>query len=294
MKIRPVEAVLLGYLGIMAAIVVLSLDRLDDGPALLAGYGAAALFVLALARGERRLPTSGTVSFLRFAAPLLVLPFAYAAVERTVLVVHGRYVDDAVRAWETALFGALPNIAVTAIGTPLLTELLTFCYFSFYGCFLIPVVLYARGRRALAERHLFAALTAMLACYLGFITVPLAGPALTWPELYAAHRPSGYFITDLQNTIMTTLDPPGACFPSSHVAGAWITVLCLRRYVSATARRILWTLTIGLTVAVVYDWYHYASDVVAGLAVALIAYAVTERYSARRAPQEPPRIPAGV
>lgn len=281
--IRPVEVVVLGYLGIMAIIVAVSLERLSDGPALLAGYAGAVMFLLAAVWAERRSPAVGAVRFLRFAAPLLVLPFAYSAAGRAVLVLHGRFVDDAVYAWESALFGTLPNITVTAAGSPLLTELLTFCYFSFYGCFLIPVVLYARGRTGLAEQHLFASLTAMLACYLGFLTVPLAGPALALPELHAAYGPSGHLIADLQNAIMTALDPPGACFPSSHVAGAWVTVLCLRRFVSRTTRLILWALTLGLTVAVVYDWYHYASDVVAGLAVALAAYAVTERVRARRA-----------
>ncbi|MFC7586254.1 phosphatase PAP2 family protein [Nonomuraea antimicrobica] len=255
--------------------------RLPDRPALLAGYVLAALLLLALARAAQRFPGHRAVSFLRFAAPLLVLPLAYGAAARTATVLHGRFVDDAVHAWERATFGFAPNAAVAALGTPLVTEVLTLCYFSFYGCFLIPVILYARGRRPLAERYLFVAVTALLICYVGFMAVPLAGPALAAPESFAAHRPYGYLITAVQNEIMAAFDPPGACFPSAHVAGAWITLLCLRRHVSRNVRLLLWTLTAGLTVAVVYDWYHYLVDAIAGLAVALAVHALTERYAAR-------------
>ncbi|MFC4116946.1 phosphatase PAP2 family protein [Nonomuraea zeae] len=261
---------------------------MTDCPALLAGYAAAASFVLAARWAERRFPGNRPAALARFAAPLLVLPFVYSAAADTVLVLHGRYLDDTVSAWETSLFGGLPNVLTGAVGFPPLTELLTLCYFSFYGCFLIPVLLYTRGRRALGERYLFAAMLTLLTCYLGFMAVPLAGPAAAAPELYAAYRPSGYVITTLQGRIMAAFDPPGTCFPSPHVAGAWITLLCLRRHVTRNQRVALWALTSGLTAAVVYDWYHYVSDVAAGLAVALAAHAVAKRLSVRR---ERPRIP---
>ncbi|MEV0612120.1 phosphatase PAP2 family protein [Nonomuraea sp. NPDC050404] len=270
----------------MALIASFSLDRLADGPALMAGYALGTLLLLGLAHAHRRFPGSRAVSLVRFAGPLLLLPFAYNAAAGTVLALHGRYVDDGVRAFEQALFGFSPNLAVGAIAVPPLTELLTFCYFCYYGCFFLPIILYVRGRRPLAERYLFAVMAALLTCYVGFIAVPLAGPAA---GEFAGERPAGYVITALQNHIMTTFDPPGACFPSAHVAGAWITLLCLRRHVSEIARRLLWALTAGLTVAVVYDWYHYLSDVVAGLAVALAVYAVTKRFAARPAPPARPR-----
>ncbi|WP_345565953.1 phosphatase PAP2 family protein [Nonomuraea rosea] len=272
----------------MAIIVYISRESITDWAALLAGYALAASFLLAAQWAAQRFPGNRPVSLARFAAPLLVLPFVYSAAARTVLILHGHYVDDTVIAWETSLFGGSSNVLAGAVGGRLLTELLTFCYFSFYGCFLIPFLLYARGRRALGERYLFAAMLTLLTCYLGFIAVPLAGPVAAAPELFAAHRPYGYVITPLQSQIMATFDPPGTCFPSPHVAGAWITLLCLRRHLSRVSRIVLWVLTLGLTAAVVYDWYHYVSDVVAGLAVALAVHAVAERLSVRRAR---PRIP---
>jgi hypothetical protein len=280
---------MLGYFAVMALIVAAFRDRLADWAELLAGYALAALLLLVLAEAERRFPDGKAVRFARFSGPFLVLPFVYGAAARTSRVLHGRYLDADLHAWETALLGFAPNTAITAaIGSPLVTEVLTFCYFTFYGCFLIPAILYARGRAPLAERYVFAALAVFLPSYLGFIAIPLAGPALALPELFAAHGPSGYAVAAVQGEIMAAFDPPGACFPSTHVGGAWITLLCLRRHVSRNVRLVLGALTAGLTVAVVYDWYHYLSDAVAGLAVALAVHAVTERLAARRAR---PRIP---
>ncbi|MGR6920371.1 phosphatase PAP2 family protein [[Actinomadura] parvosata] len=263
----------------MALVVTGFRDRLEDWPGLLAGYAFAALLILAPASAEQRLPTGvRAVRFVRTCAPMLMLPLAYGAAARTSRILHGRYLDADLHAWEKALLGFAPNTAVTStLGSPLMTEVLTFCYFSFYGCFLIPAILYARGRAPLAERYVLAMVATFLPSYLGFIALPLIGPAAGLPELHAAHGPSGYVIATLQSEIMAALDPPGACFPSTHVAGAWITVLTLRRHVPKLVRLVLWTLTAGLTVAVVYDWYHYLTDVVAGLAVALIVHAAIER-----------------
>ncbi|MEU7895582.1 phosphatase PAP2 family protein [Nonomuraea sp. NPDC049152] len=267
----------------MATLGSVSAGPVTDRQGLLAGCGLFALLLLVVVWSEWRFPGNGRVALLRFAYPLLALPFMYAAAARTILALHGRFLDEAVNAWELWLFGAHPNVAVAAIGSPLLTELLTFCYFSFYGCFLIPIFLYIRGHRALGERYLFAALLALLICYLGFMFVPLAGPALSLPDQFASGRPSGYVITALQDRIMAAFDPPGAYFPSPHVAGAWITLLCLGRFASHRVHLVLCVLTTGLTIAVVYDWYHYASDAVAGLLVALAAHVITRRLGARGA-----------
>ncbi|WP_247815825.1 phosphatase PAP2 family protein [Actinomadura luzonensis] len=259
-----------------------------------AGCLPAAASVLATAWIGGRPGAGRKAALLRYAAPLLVLPVAYDAAARAALVVHGGYLDADVRAFEHAVFGFSPNAAANAFATAPLTEFLTFCYFLFYGAFLLPLILRARGRAALAERYLFATLLTLLICYAGFMTLPLAGP-LTG----AVQRPGGYLVTAVQTEIMAALDPPGTCFPSPHVAGAWITLLTLRRHAAPAARLALWVLTLGLTVAVVYDGYHYVTDAVAGLAVALAVHALTTRRGTprpappwARSPARAPRRPA--
>ncbi|MEV4800191.1 phosphatase PAP2 family protein [Nonomuraea sp. NPDC049421] len=283
MEIRPVEGLLLGYFALMATVVVLAHERVPGAPGLLGGCLLGGAFLVLAARAGQWRPGDRRVAGLRFMAPLLVMPVVYSIAAEAALAVHGRFLDDAVRAWERGVFGVDPNAVVAEWAMPPTTELVTFCYFSFYGCFLIAPVLYFRGRANLAEGYLFALLATLIICYVGFMALPLEGPAPAPPELYAAQRPSGYLITPLQNAIMAALDPPGACFPSPHVAGAWITVLTLRRHVRGPASPLLWLAAVGLTVAVVHNSYHYVSDLVAGLMVALVVHAVISRtQSARR------------
>ncbi len=71
-------------------------------------------------------------------------------------------------------------------------------------------------------------------------------------------------------------EAPGAAFPSSHVAIAWCTVFFSFKYL----RGIRWihaVLALLLTVSTVYCRYHYAVDVLAGLATALILVPLANR-----------------
>lgn len=287
MEIRPVEGLLLGYFALMATIVVPARERLPGAVGLLGGCVLGGAFLVVAARVGQRRPGDRRAAFVRFMAPLLVLPVVYSTAAEAALAVHGRFLDETLRAWERSLFGADLHAVVAAWATPPVTELVTFCYFSFYGCFLIPPILYFRGRAAQAEGYLFALLATLLICYVGFMALPLEGPMPSPPELYAAQRPSGYLITPLQNAIMAAFDPPGACFPSPHVAGAWITVLTLQRHLRGPAHLLLWLLATGLTVAVVHNSYHYAADLVAGLAVALAVHVAIGRIRVARRRREP-------
>jgi membrane-associated phospholipid phosphatase len=58
----------------------------------------------------------------------------------------------------------------------------------------------------------------------------------------------------------------GNAFPSAHVAGAVVPLIFAWRY-APTLASWLSPLVVLLSVAAVYDRYHYASDVVAGIIV---------------------------
>ena len=113
-------------------------------------------------------------------------------------------------------------------------------------------------------------MTALYVCYLGFL-VRAAGRAggVAGRQLHPATL-TGYVIVPVQRFIMAKGDPVGACFPSAHVAGAWTATVrdpgsIFGRGCSGGCCRS----RSGLTVAVVYTRYHYLSDAIAGLAVAV-------------------------
>jgi membrane-associated phospholipid phosphatase len=117
-----------------------------------------------------------------------------------------------------------------------------------------------------------------LICYLGFCLLPINGPIWALREEFASGRLPGYVITPLQDYVMMRFDPEGTCFPSSHVAIAWAAALSVR----SSRRWILYAMTAGLTVSVVYTRYHYVSDAVLGLLVAVVACQVARRGSRTR------------
>jgi membrane-associated phospholipid phosphatase len=65
----------------------------------------------------------------------------------------------------------------------------------------------------------------------------------------------------------------GAAFPSAHVAGSMVAILTSWRY----RRWLFWVCLpffVSMCVATVYGRYHYVADVLAGLAVGALGFAV--------------------
>jgi len=85
-------------------------------------------------------------------------------------------------------------------------------------------------------------------------------------------------------------------FPSAHVSGsmaaafAMIRLLPERKWIG----RGLLILATLIAIATVYGRYHYAADAAAGLAVALLAEAVSRRLARRESAQAQPRHTATV
>jgi membrane-associated phospholipid phosphatase len=87
-------------------------------------------------------------------------------------------------------------------------------------------------------------------------------------------------------------DPQGTCFPSSHVAVAWVALFCLRRIFGNRWFALILPFTLSLTVAVVYNRYHYLADALAGLATAWLCYQGARRLYGRWLKKHPsPAIP---
>ncbi|WP_424887377.1 phosphatase PAP2 family protein [Streptomyces sp. XH2] len=133
------------------------------------------------------------------------------------------------------------------------------------------------------DRYVLCLCLASYLCFLGFIALPLAGPIASLAGAFSPPQLHGYLAQPLQAWLMENADPPGTCFPSSHVAGAWAGALALRRSdVPGAAARVMTTAAAVVTVAVVYCRYHYVLDAVADTAVA----ALTVRLAKSSTPEE--------
>ena len=68
----------------------------------------------------------------------------------------------------------------------------------------------------------------------------------------------------------------GGAFPSAHVAGSVVTLLCAWRY-SRPAGLMLAPVVLGIVVATVYGRYHYFVDLPAGILVGVVGYTAGRR-----------------
>ncbi|MCP3804632.1 phosphatase PAP2 family protein [Allokutzneria sp. A3M-2-11 16] len=277
---RPVDRLVLGYLAVVACIAVLGWERVTKPFELVIALAAGVAIWAASALLVRRFPGSALAQYLWLLYPLSLTIFLYKAIERYVLVFHGRFLDAEVNAVEAAVFGGHPNLFFDSIANPVLTEVMMFGYSLLYPLMVLPaVVLLFRGERDQAERFIFRIMLASTATYIGFVLFPVLGPMHTVPQ-FATGGLDGYLFTDMIQTMMVG-DPLGSAFPSGHVGMAWTVLLALRHFGYRRAFRVLLPFVCLLTVSIAYNRFHYVSDAFGGLAVAFAVSALCARWEAR-------------
>ena len=273
MKFSTVDKLNVVYLAMVSGLVIGFHGRVNHWLQIPLLFAAYVVVIVTLAWIGSRWPRNPLLTMLRLVYPLMALPWVYGAIGDYVLVLHGHFLDDRMKAWEHGLFGVYPNVYLEHFVSRSLTELMMACYFSYYFYVIVPpLTLMAQRRYVDLERYVFSVLVAFYACYLGFVMLPLVGPIVSLKGAFAQPELNGYVITPVQSYIMAHGDPPGTCFPSSHVAVAWTGLLCIRQCFGKRIFRVILPSTAMLTVAVVYNRYHYISDSLAGLATAGVCY----------------------
>jgi membrane-associated phospholipid phosphatase len=137
-------------------------------------------------------------------------------------------------------------------------------YGSLYP-FVVPLPLLVVRERELLRRAMQGYLAVMLVSYAGFLLYPTVAPR-------PAEVPGdGFAAWTLR--IAYDIDPPHGCFPSLHVAYAFVSALtCYRVHRGVGAAAALWAALIGLST--LYTKQHYFVDVIAGALAAFAAYAL--------------------
>jgi len=217
---------------------------------------------------------TGVARMAREWSPVLLLLAAYPWMA-AVIGDPPRNFDAAMTAIDEAMFfGTDPLDALQAIISVPLTEALALSYTSYMLLYPLCMGAVFMTGDVPALRELATALgLSLVVAYIGYSTVPVMGPTLA--RTFAV--PLEYWVMEpVKAAAMDDTRITYDCFPSFHTAGTVILAWGTFRH----ARRLFWVLSpivVTIPFACVYLRYHYVVDVVAGLALAAIACAVTPR-----------------
>lgn len=278
--LRPADLAVAAYAVVSAGVVAVGAP--EGWPALLAARALLIGGVLALARLHRRSaraagPVPDGIRILRALYPLLVCPLFFWETPRLAGALwEGRewWFEPVLAGWDRALFGGPSVPAAFDLPNPA-GEALWLLYFAYYPLVAAGLVLAWRGPEGEGgivpsrayEAVMTAALLGFLGAYVMFPFLPARAPIHVVGGVPAA---SGGVFGALVGWVQRWGGVTGSAFPSAHVSAAWAIVVALSP-VRPRFATFLGVVAIGMTAACVYTPYHWSADVVAGLALGLVA-----------------------
>ena len=260
----------------------------------LAGAHVAGIaLVHGLVRWAARTGTGGMVDFLRHFYPVPFYLWFFWETGLLNRMFFPEYMDPLAIQWDQAIFGCQPSVLfMDRLAWLPLSELFYASYFSYYLMIIgMGVALFFRDRRQFYH-YISVVSFVFYLCYVVYIFLPIIGPRVffqtingyTLPEAFQKMTPSDIYPAVLQKGLCFRLmsgiydifESPGAAIPSSHVAVALCTVHFSFRYLRAIRYPHL-VLAILLILSTVYCRFHYAVDVLGGLATAAVLIPVGNR-----------------
>ncbi len=169
---------------------------------------------------------------------------------------------------DLALFGVHPTVWLERFIHPVLTELLTWAYTSYYFLpIILALALYQRGEEREFDRAIFGVVLCFYLSYLGYFLVPAIGPRFTLASLQQVELKGLLFAEPIMDTLNRLERFKQDAFPSGHTA----VVLLVLYYARQSVRGLFWPslpIVVALILSTVYLRYHYVVDVLAGIFLA--------------------------
>jgi membrane-associated phospholipid phosphatase len=268
--IQATDAVVLGSLLLFAILISVFHGRIPGPWVLLARTGLwAAVYVCSIYLLP--LMKNRILYFLVRAGAVQVIFYElFMICQRLQLIWVHNWQDEALLGWEKAVFGVQPTVWLQKFITPPLTEWLMFAYviYVFFYPALGALIYFTRGERPLEDYWLTLAL-ANLACCIGFMLFPIAGPLNHIAGAYTVPLKGGFF-TAWGEHIRTHIHEIGSNFPSPHCAVTTVMWLMTYRYVR-TAFYVLAPVVVSIYISTFFLRYHYLADSVAGILIGILA-----------------------
>jgi membrane-associated phospholipid phosphatase len=176
------------------------------------------------------------------------------------------------------IFGGYPTVYLERIIYPPFTDILQVAYSTYYFIpITLGIALKLRGDNGAFEKSLFLILLCFYLSYVGYILFPALGPRYAMDHLQS-EAVDGFLVSKPIQDILNLLEGVKRdAFPSGHTAIA-LTVLILSYKYARNIFRVLLVPVALLIFATVYCRYHYVVDVMGGMVLTVVTFAVGEVY----------------
>jgi membrane-associated phospholipid phosphatase len=266
---------LLFLVGLMG-VVLLFRDQVPLWRSLLFRYTLwlGVLFVLKATSDREILGRVG--AFLNAFSPLLFIVLIYLSLGDVIQYLHAD-VDAALIRIDHFLFGVHPTVWMERWIVPWFTDVMSFCYFSYY---FLPVTLvltlYLGNRRQDFNEAVFVLLFGYYLSFIGYILFPAIGPRYTLIHLQSVPLEASFFTDFVRDILNAAEHNKRDCMPSGHTQLALMVL-----YLSYRFKRVLFYILLpivcGLILSTVYLRYHYVIDLMVGTALAVTCLMVAPR-----------------
>lgn len=264
------ERVTLGYLGVSNLLLAVFRNHLPGAGNYFLLHSVIGAGILALVWAAEQWPSAG-LRFARHWYPFALFIFFFEELHHIVHLIFPGWFDHWLIAFDFELFGAHPTVWIEQFAAPAMNDMMAFFYLTYYFYTVVLVgVLYARKEWQKFWMVMTATALAYTIGYLIALAFPIEGPFHTLRALQQGPLEGGP-VTALMGFIQRFGRVHGAAFPSLHVAGSFVALLCARQF----ARRLFWIflpLFAAMCVSTVYGRYHYVVDIFGGLIVGAIGF----------------------
>jgi membrane-associated phospholipid phosphatase len=271
---KPVDVLTTLFATALIAAGLIRFEALENrGVLLRMGLVAVVPALIAVLRGRNPNPSKALQVFLDFYIIACVVVI-FDGLGPLIRAVHPVDYDAALIAFDRALFGRDPTVALEKIATPFLSDVLTLFYALYYFHPIVLgtlVLLDDRGRPAPASdfpRYAFVMVFVFYVSYACYFLVPAIGPRYTLA--HAGPLPRGAIAQAIDHTLDVLEKNKRDCFPSGHT----MVLLAVLLEAFRRSKKTFWAFlpfAVGLILATVYCRYHYVADVIAGSALVFVA-----------------------
>jgi membrane-associated phospholipid phosphatase len=276
-RLFPFDYLILGYCAGMMLLIALigrPLSMYYDELIAYASIGALTALIINYTREDGR-----TLSrFLRLCYPAILFTVFYRLTGGTMFLLHSQAFDWQLTTFERLILGVNPTLYIDQHLLHVVpTEIFMFCYFCYY--LMIPAAvlyLFATRKDDQLKELLTAICLTFFLSYPIFFIYPIEGPRWYFAMVYQ-HPIDGLIFRKAVNFIIANGAVRGGCVPSTHVAVALVISLFGMRYWRPVGR-ILMVITVGLAIGTFWGRFHYVSDIVIGVLIAVPATLAVWKY----------------